>query len=201
MRKSGSTIRIGGGLAVAAVLALGLTQAGAAILPSLDSQVNNGNGTFTYNYHADLATDQRVDTTDFLTMYDFFGLVPGSVVVNSPGYTVTYQNVGVTPPSTLPTDNPTIPNFTIVRTGGTIGGPQTPLFTYSAISTSGVTTVGTFAANATRSTGDLIGTKIANVGLIIIPAVTTPEPASLALVGMAAPFALALVRRRRAKNA
>jgi len=201
MRKSSTFFRIGGGLAVAAVLALGLTQAGAAIIPNFDSLVNNGDGTFTYNYHADLAADQRVDNTDFLTMYDFFGLVPGSVVVGAAGYTVSYQNVGVTPPSTLPTDDPTIPNFTITRTGGTIGGPQTPLFTYSATSIVGLTTTRTFAANATRSTGDLIGTKIANVGLTIGPTTPTPEPASLALLGIGVPFALTIIRRRRAVNA
>jgi hypothetical protein len=188
-------------LTVMGLLALGAGLARATIIPNLDNVVNNGDGTFTYNYHADLAADQRVDNTDFLTMYDFFGLVPGSVVVNAPGWTVSYQNVGVTPPSTLPTDDPTIPNFTITRTGATIGGPQTPLFTFSAASISGLTTTHSFAAEATRSTGDLTGTKIQNVGLVLGPTSSTPEPASLALLGIGVPVALAVLRRRAKSDA
>ncbi|HEV3167629.1 MAG TPA: PEP-CTERM sorting domain-containing protein [Isosphaeraceae bacterium] len=194
------------GLAVATLglLALGSSQARATIIPNLDSVINNNNGTFTYNYHADLAADQRVDPagtkSDFLTIYDFAGLVSGSAHVNQAGWTVSVQNIGITPPSTLPTDDPTIPNITITHsdTVGTITGPQNPLITFSAISSAGPVGIIAFAAQATRSTGPLVGTKIQNVGVVNGPGFV-PEPASLALLGIGVPFALTLLRRKKAK--
>jgi hypothetical protein len=55
-----------------------------------------------------------------------------------------------------------------------------------------------FAAQATRSTGPLVGTKIQNVGVVNGPGFV-PEPASLALLGIGVPFALTLLRRKKAK--
>ncbi|HEV3166018.1 MAG TPA: hypothetical protein VGZ22_18470, partial [Isosphaeraceae bacterium] len=101
---------VGVTLAAVALFAVATTTAKATIIPNLDSVINNNNGTFTYNYHADLAADQRVDPqgtkSDFLTIYDFAGLVSGSAHVNQAGWTVSVQNIGITPPSTLPTDDP-----------------------------------------------------------------------------------------------
>jgi hypothetical protein len=196
------------GLAVATLglLVLSGREAKATIIPNLDSVINNGNGTFTYNYHADLASDQRVDPkgskSDFLTIYDFAGLVAGSAHVNQAGWTVSVQNIGITPPSTLPTDDPLIPNITLTHTDTTttIPGPQNPLITFSAISSAGPVGIIAFAAQATRSTGPLIGTKIQNVGAVNGPGFV-PEPASLALLGIGVPFALTILRRRKKATA
>jgi len=187
-----------------AVLGIAAARVGGAIIPNVDTVVSNGNGTFTYNYHADLAADQRVDPAaaqnDFLTIYDFVGLVPGTAHVNQAGWTVSVQNVGITPPSTLPTDNPMIPNITITHTDAvtTIPGPQAPLITFSATSYVGPGGIIPFAAQATRSTGPLVGTKIQNVGVVSGP-LAVPEPAALALLGIGVPFAMTLLRRKKAR--
>jgi len=177
--------------------AIAVSQAGATIIPVDTGMTPNGNGTTTFTYRADLASDQRADTGDFLTIYDFAGLVPGSAKVDQAGWTLTVQNVGITPTNVLPTDNPTVPNITITRTGGTISGPVTGLITFSAISSFGGTGgFTTFAAQATRSSGFAVGTKIQNIGLVGAPN-AVPEPASLALLGITVPFVVTVLRRRR----
>lgn len=198
--------RVGMALAVLGIVALAADQARATIIPTLQSVTDNGNGTFTFNYRADVAQDQRAESGDFLTLYDFHGLVANSVTAPS-GWSASVQNVGITPPSTLPTDDPTVVNITLHNTSIALTGPAS--FTFSAESDRGGVGAIVFAASATRNGGSLDGTKIANIGQVGGPsgtvggqAVNAPEPATVVLLGMGLPAALLVLRtRRRARSA
>ena len=193
-------------LTVAGLISLGSGPARASIIPAFVSNAANGDGTFTFNYRADLSQDEKVvpsggtvQTTDFLTVYDFAGLLANSITTSSTDWVATVQNIGITPPNTLPTDDPSLPNVTFTYKGSTtVLGPQSPLFTFSMKSYAGPGGLDSFAAQATRATGGplLIGTKIQNVGQLEAP-MYAPEPASLALLGIGAPIAIALIRRRK----
>jgi hypothetical protein len=189
------TVRLWGAFAVVGLLALGAGRATADIIPSFDGVTGPVAGEFTYSYHADITADQTILTNDFLTIYDAVGLVPGSVAVNS-GWAFTVQNVGINPPNVTPVDDPTVPNITISRTGGSAPGPVPSAIVFSFRSIDGpLTKLITFASQGHKT---LDGTEISNVGQVLGPAVptSTPEPASLALLGMGVPFALTILRRR-----
>jgi hypothetical protein len=194
----GKAIRLGSALAVLGLLAWTPMPARASITPTLVTETNNGNGLFTFSYSADISSDQSVSNGDFLTVYDFHGQVPNSIHVTS-GWSFTVQNVGITPTSTLPTDDPTVANITFTNTGGTVSGPSS--FTFSAQSTAGGQGTSFFAASTTLNSGPLAGTKTANLGLYISPSgvggqqVETPEPASGLLLALGLPVGLALLLR------
>jgi hypothetical protein len=97
-------------------------------------------------------------------------------------------------------DDPTLQNIT-----WTYSGPTLPSNTSAGPFS--VSTVGTqpspvplrvsyFAAQATRSTGANVGTKINNVGRIPVPT-TVPEPTTLSLIALGAAGATIRALRRR----
>jgi hypothetical protein len=187
-----------------ALLVSGVGEATADIIPVLDggAPTNNGNGTFTYNYHGDVTIDQNATTGDYLTLYDFSGLVPSSITV-APGWKFSVQNLGTTPSSVVPVDDPTIPNIVFTRTGGTLLGPSS--FTFSAASTHSGISLRSFTGVGTRSDGPNAGSKIQNVGMYVGPNSTgvqvgeAPEPASAILLGIGLPVTLMVCRRYRKK--
>lgn len=195
----GKSIRLGSALAVLGMLAWGSSPARASIIPDLVTETNNGNGSFTFSYVANISSDQGASSGDYLTVYDFHGLVPRSIKV-SPGWSFSVQNVGITPASTTPIDDPTQPNITFTDTGGTVTGPTS--FTFSAQSTLGAQGTSFFAASATKTLGPLAGSKVANLGLYVAPSASStgplavgPEPSSVLLLGIGLPFGLALLLR------
>jgi hypothetical protein len=136
----------------------------ADIIPSFDSITPSGSN-FQFNYTATVTGDQRVDTGDFFTIYDFNGLVPnsGSMPVD---WSFSSALIGRTPSQTNPPDDPTILNITFTYTGNTsIIGPA-DLGMFSAVSTFGQSQAGYFAAEGTSNPS---GTKVDNVGVIPVP--------------------------------
>ena len=136
----------------------------ADIIPSYESTTPSG-GNFQINYTAVVTGDQRVDTGDFFTIYDFNGLVQNSATMPA-NWSFSSLLIGVTPSRVNPPDDPTILNLTWTYTGATpIIGPAA-LGTFSAVSTFGQLHPGYFAAEGTLNPG---GTKVDNVGVVQVP--------------------------------
>jgi hypothetical protein len=190
-------------LVLAGTVGIGMLAAGSAaradILPALgDPTVTPlGGGLFQYDYHPFVSSTQRVETGDYFTIYDFPGLVSAS---GPGGWTNSIQNTGITP-LVLPNDSASIPNVTFTRTGGVIVG-ETPLGIFSLVSSY---TNPVFEPNnwAGRGTDIDSGFKNANLTNVKVPTTAppaeTPEPGTMALLGLGAAPLFGRLRRRSRK--
>jgi hypothetical protein len=149
-------------------------------------------GDFRYTYGATITGEDTFQGGDFLTLYDFYGYVPGSVTGPGPNLVVSEQGSGLTPPGLSPTDNPEVPNLTFTYDGakGTLNA-ATFLGYITAISTIGRT--GTTDVSGQTHNGRT-GDPKANLTATIGPS-AVPEPATVVMVVIAVP-ALFLLRRR-----
>ena len=170
----------------------------AAIIPTLTSVVDNGNGTFTWTYGGTLASDQALTTGDRLVIYDFLGYVPNSVFVPQPqpaGFVVTPSTEDVSPegavlPAIGQSDDASIPNLVF-----TYLGPNPVNFTapFSEVEFSGLGAISTFgglgadgfSGNATRNqtspNGEVVGSPTLNFGSVSVPG-AVPEPGTWAMM-------------------
>ena len=172
----------------------------ADIIPSITTATDitpTGSGDFAWNYSSTLTQDENAVRHDFFTIYDFAGYVPGGNTQPA-GWTFTAALLGKTPSKVKPTDNPHLFNLTWTYTGPSLTGPQA-LGIFSAISNTNLPKSGEFAAEATKNSGDLAGTKIDNIGNVAVP---VPEmSALLPMIGVvgfgAARLALSYLRQRR----
>jgi hypothetical protein len=152
MRKAfGAALLLASGLAI--------TASPAPALEMVVAQVDkNTDGSMTY--HFILKTDpgetltpgESKATADFVTVYNFYGLVDGSA--KSPaGWEFSSEEFGRTPtwngyPVVLPLDVPNTPNLTWTVTKPVAGGTQIDGFT--ATTRVGTTVQGQYAAQVTR---------------------------------------------------
>ena len=152
MRKAfGAALLLASGLAI--------TAAPARALEMVVAQVDkNTDGSMTY--HFILKTDpgetltpgESKATADFVTVYNFYGLVDGSA--KSPaGWEFSSEEFGRTPtwngyPVVLPLDVPNTPNLTWTVTKPVAGGTQTDGFT--ATTRVGTMVQGQYSAQVTR---------------------------------------------------
>jgi MYXO-CTERM domain-containing protein len=182
------------GIVSVGLLVASIGVASANLTPTLDSVTPSGSD-FKWTYTAGVDAVQKVLTGDYFTIYDFAGFTG---VSGAPaGWTLLTALVGTTPASVLPEDDGGIPNLTWVRTGGTITGPA-DLGLFWANSGYSETVTDSFTGIAHRISD---GSPIANVGTVEVPS-GTPEPCSMALLGVGAlPLLRGLRRRRAAKNA
>lgn len=189
---------------VAALLPLLLPLAAAAnIIPSVASITAVGPA-FTWAYALELSGDQDVRSGplpgvpvvpsqalgfgSFLTIFDFAGYVAGSCTSPS-GWVCLVQNIGYRPSDVMPDDDPGITNITWhYASGPDISGQPNgvSLGLFSAQSIYGNADLESYAARGFKNSGLSAGTVAANVGLVSAPTGTpVPEPATLALTGMA----------------
>ena len=185
--------------------------ANAALIPVLVSGPTPDGSNFAYDYRIDLLSDeslnptgtsgmtcpgpsntlvQCVPTGTFVTIYDIPGLA--SVTVNATGWGASIQPTGTTP-STIngpPIDDPGVLNVTFFYTGPEIdaGGVELSFTGFQIDSTMSGTHSGNFSFQATKDTGDETGNTDQGDGPTTIPGAatqgeTTPEPASLMLLG------------------
>jgi PEP-CTERM motif len=205
-------------LSAACLLALAPALSLANIIPTLDTVVPNG-AAFTWTYDLQLSSDQTVfsgpapasnpvnqsrsDAGAFLTLYDFFGFVPGSCI-SPAGWTCTAQNVGFRPADVSATDDAGIVNITWTYTSGPdISGQPNgiDLGAFLIDSIYSQTDLVSYTARAIKNNGASIDTFADNVGQTagpINPALTIPEPGSMALMLLGIGLVGLLGRQRKA---
>ena len=159
MRKAfGAALLLASGLAITAVPARALQM----VVGQVDK---NTDGSMTY--HFILKTDpgetltpgESKATADFVTVYNFYGLVDGSA--KSPaGWEFSSEEFGRTPtwngyPVVLPLDVPNTPNLTWTVTKPVAGGTQTDGFT--ATTRVGTMVQGQYSAQVTRQSPAIQG--------------------------------------------
>ena len=180
-------------------------KARADIIPDLtnvtQSLINSAD--FTFNYDSSVTIGQTVKKGDYFTIYDFSGYVAGTAYAPT-GWTLITGFTGLTPPTTLPTDNPNIINLTWEYTGtkklGT-GTAPADLGQFGADSTYGQVHDTFFTGLATKyDPGQRDnGTPIANIGTVGAPS-PAPEPSGMAMLASTGMLGWTW-RRRRARKA
>ena len=140
-------------------LSLALSASPALALQTTVTQVDkNTDGTMTYHFSVKLQQGETLNPAegkspaDFVTIYNFFGLVEGSA--KSPaGWDFTSEEFGRTPtlngyPLVLPVDVPNTPNLTWTVTKPVAAGGQVDGFT--AVTRVGTTVQGEYSAQITQ---------------------------------------------------
>jgi hypothetical protein len=158
-------------------------------------------GNYRWQYAIVLPTDMKLQSGNYFTIYDFAGLVEGSVVTPDGNWTASVQNVGTTPTLLNPTDDASIPNLVFTYNGPTIPAGQIGLGNFMASSTFGEMKEVSFTAETNRTSDGLkdsnITTTDAPTGMVVNP--TVPEPATLLLAGLGLPLlGLAKLRKKKA---
>jgi hypothetical protein len=179
---------------------VGTPAARAGLLPVSQSAVADG-GNWRYTYGIVLTTDAHLNPGDFFTVYDFAGFVPGSNIAPA-GWTLSVANLSKST-STVPNDDPNLPNLTWTYNGPVING-QKGLGNFSVDSAIGATKTESFIARTHRDVDGHIDDNITDVTVPINqgsppPVDNNPEPATLALLGIGLPLAGAVkvLRNRR----
>src|SRR5262245_8004938 len=96
-------------------VAVATPTAHAGMIPTSVSVASDGSN-FRWTYAVVVTTDVKVNPGDSFTIYDFGGLVDGSIVAPD-GWTVSTANATPGRPGTHPSDNPNVPDFTFTWTG------------------------------------------------------------------------------------
>ena len=200
-------------LLVAAICVTALASAAEAGMIPVAVSVTPQSGQFRWTYGVEVTTDVKVNTGDSFTIYDFGGLVNGSVMAPA-NWTFSSANSGPMHSDTNPHDSAAIPNLTFTYTGTTALPGQQGLGNFSALSTFGTSMMGDFTSGVHRQIDNRLEDNITTTN---VPNTTpagsggtpgggsiakTPEPTTLVLLGTALPLlgALRAWRLRRKKD-
>ena len=198
--------RMFGGAALVGAAMLSMTGAKADILLNfVRTQAGPSAGLTTFVYDVNLPVNSVLRTGDFMTFYDVAGLASASVnAANSRTslFNITFQNVGVTPPTQTPPDDARFPNVTFTYTGTNFTGPtdqppgSSPLAELFINSTnSAIFQNANFYSAQSFNNGT--GAAAFNTTSVAGPG-AVPEPGAVAmLVGMGVTGVGFLTRRRR----
>lgn len=149
----------------------------ADIIPSFQGVTNLGGGVYQFDYTADVTVNQRLETGDYFTIYDFADVLGAVAPID---WTWSVQNLGLTPGKVLPDDDAALPNVTFVYLGATpIIGPS-PLGEFGVKTSYQAIRIDEFAGLGTRNPGPS-SSKIANIGEIPVSAIPLPAAAWMGL--------------------
>jgi hypothetical protein len=150
---------LGAGAVTAAFLwSMASTEAGAAQL-TVTQVDKNADGTMTYHFSIKVGQTETMEPAagdalpaDFVTVYNFYGLVDGSVKTPD-GWKFTSEESGRTPfmggyPLVLPVDIPGTPNITWTATAPV--KPETEVIGFSAATRMTTTADGMYSAQVTQ---------------------------------------------------
>ena len=190
-------------LLAAAVAVVGMAggSAQAGLLPTSVNPFPEA-GNFRWQYAIVLPTDMKLQSGNYFTIYDFAGLVEGSVVTPDSNWIASTTSTRI-PPLLNPTDDPNIPNLTFTYRGPTIPAGQIGLGNFMATSTFGERKEVSFTAETNRSSDGLKDSNITTTDAPTGqdgPPPSVPEPATLLLAGLGLPL-LGLARLRKKKAA
>ena len=175
-----------------------------AVTCAFDMGVNANVCTYQYTatiHSGTMVTGDSSDETDFFTIYDFNGYVPGSAVAPA-DWAVSAVDVAYTPAliNTAAIDDGAIANLTFVYTGASDITDGRTITGFSAKSLYGPATITDWYGSQAHKQGDTPGGVVQNVGPVQVPMPPgndpgVPEPMSMALLGGGL-AALALLPRR-----
>ncbi|HJT80221.1 MAG TPA: hypothetical protein VJ719_03405 [Chthoniobacterales bacterium] len=178
------------------VTVIGIASLRADVIPTLTSTSPTGPN-FTWNYTTNVTVDQMVQRGDFFTIYDFGNFVSGSNLQPA-NWTFSSGLTGINPSLVTVADNPSLLNLTWTYDGNTAINGSALLGLFSVVTNTNQLRTADFAAEATRSSGPNVGTKIDNVGTISVP---IPEFSTLlpilSVCGAAVAAGIPSILRRR----
>ena len=163
-----------------------------------------GVGPYNWFYGVTLEGDSQINTGDFFTIFDFEGYISGTQQTTAAGWTGTSSLLGTCPAQDpfpvlcAVADDPSVPNLTWTRTGGTILGPgaNNPALVLGIFSAQSIfnETRNDFWTSQDQDNQNGIPNEGAG-GNTNVPVAPIPEPATLLLLGSGLAF-VARMRKR-----
>lgn len=166
-------------LAAAAVAGLAGAVPAQAVVISLTNVVTEGSN-FRYNYEANFSADEGLRSGSTFAIFDFAGLIAGSVTTN-PLFTASTPNTSNGLSSFGFTDDASTPNLQFTYNGPDIDQSNLSLIGFSALSRFGSTVNDGFSAVTLKTNGAAAGTLVASQGAVGVPN-AVPEPAAWAMM-------------------